>query len=139
MSSFFNNKVNVESIGKTVTIPNNDIARLMYYLSCVGTVINYDNMDTISDYEHYYLLNAEQKEIILKPNLFVQPAFTADVKDKKAYAELFALLIADLSAAPLISGLVGFTGSMTAALIVLGIVFAISMFFAVKIARKMMR
>ena len=67
MSAFFNeDRIRVEAIGRTVTIPNNDIARLMYYLSCVDTVISYDELDLLSDYENYDLLNAEQKELLLK-------------------------------------------------------------------------
>ena len=77
MSAFFNeDRLRVESIGETVTIPNNDIARLMYYLSCVDTVISYDE-DILSDYQHYYLLTPNQKEVLIKlveifkPQIFI--------------------------------------------------------------------
>ena len=36
------NSLNVEKIGRTVNVPNNDLARLMYYLNCVASVIQYD-------------------------------------------------------------------------------------------------
>ena len=59
----------------------------MYYLSCVGTVINYDKMDVLGDYDRYYLLNPEQKDIILKtcealnPKIFINAgAFIVDEK-----------------------------------------------------------
>ena len=46
MSAIFNEgRIEVEVIGRTVTIPDNDFARLMYYLSCVDTVISYDELD----------------------------------------------------------------------------------------------
>ena len=45
------NDVQVKPIGKKVTDPNNDIARLMYYLSCVDTVINYNEIDNLTDYK----------------------------------------------------------------------------------------
>ena len=67
MSAIFNEgRIEVEVIGRTVTIPDNDFARLMYYLSCVDTVISYDELDLLSDYEKYDLLTVEQKEILLK-------------------------------------------------------------------------
>jgi len=88
MCAFFtNNRMRVEAIGRKVTIPDNDYAKLMYYLSCVGTVINYDKMDELGDYNRYYLLNAEQKEIILKacealnPKIFISAGvFIVDEK-----------------------------------------------------------
>ena len=36
------NSLKVEAIGQKVYVPDNDYARLMYYLSCVFTVIQYD-------------------------------------------------------------------------------------------------
>ena len=36
------NKLLVEKIGTKVQLPNNDLARLMYYLNCVFSVIQYD-------------------------------------------------------------------------------------------------
>ena len=76
MSAFFNhNQVSVKSIGKTVLIPDNDIARLMYYLSCVDTVINYGE-DILSDYENYDLLTPTQKEVLVKlVEMFAPPFF----------------------------------------------------------------
>lgn len=75
-ASYKKGGIKVKSIGKTVTIPKNDIARLMYYLSCVDTVINYGE-DILSDYQHYNLLTPKQKEVLLKlveefkPDIFI--------------------------------------------------------------------
>ena len=88
MCAFFNqNRMQVEAFGTKATIPDNDYAKLMYYLSCVDTVISYDKMDILSDYNHYYLLNADQKEIILKtcellnPKIFINAGvFIVDEK-----------------------------------------------------------
>jgi len=88
MCAFYNqNRMKVEAIGRKVTIPDNDYAKLMYYLSCVGSVINYDKMDVLGDYDRYYLLNADQKDIILKtcevlnPKIFINAgAFIVDEK-----------------------------------------------------------
>ena len=66
MAEFINqNKVKVEEIGSKVKVPENTYARLMYYLSCVETVINYDKENFISDYKHYDSLNATQKKVIV--------------------------------------------------------------------------
>ena len=66
----------MQSIGETVTIPNNDTVKLIYYLSCVDTVISYDEK-ILSEYQHYYLLTQNQKEILIKlveiskPQIFI--------------------------------------------------------------------
>ena len=79
MCAFFTtNRMKVEAIGKAVSIPDNDYAKLMYYLSCVDTVINYGKSDMLSDFQHYYLLNPAQKEVLLKsceifnPKIFIK-------------------------------------------------------------------
>ncbi len=72
------NGIEVRPIGNKVTVPDNDIARLMYYLSCVHTVINYDSKDMFTDYEHYYLLTGNERIELMalvslfNPNLFVE-------------------------------------------------------------------
>ena len=68
------NKLHVKSIGETVTIPNDDVARLMYYLSCVKTVIDYDNEDDIlTDFENYDLLNVEQLTVLFSLVILFNP------------------------------------------------------------------
>ena len=71
------NSLRVEAIGRSVYIPNNDYAKLMYYLSCVFTVIQYDENSKFTDYEHYYLLTEEEEKglmvlaLLLNPKLFL--------------------------------------------------------------------
>ena len=79
MSATFGfNDLKVRATGYTVQVPNNDIARLMYYLSCVNTVISYDEINKFSDYRNYNSLNLEEKEILLKlvellkPEIFIK-------------------------------------------------------------------
>jgi hypothetical protein len=81
------NKFKVEHIGKEVTVANNDYAKLMYYLSCIDSVINYGKMNMLIDYENYHLLSATQKEIILNlckklnPRIFIDAGiFIVDEK-----------------------------------------------------------
>ena len=72
------NRLHVKPIGEIVTIPNDDVARLMYYLSCVDTVIEYDNTDDmLTDYENYDLLNVDQLTVLFglvtlfEPKIFI--------------------------------------------------------------------
>ena len=72
------NRLHVQPIGVTVTIPNDDVARLMYYLSCVGTVIEHDNEnDILTDYENYDLLDVNQLTVLFslvtlfEPKIFI--------------------------------------------------------------------
>ena len=71
------NKLLVEKIGTKVQLPNNDLARLMYYLNCVFSVIQYDQNNKISDYKRYYNLNEEEKAlvytlaILFNPKIFI--------------------------------------------------------------------
>jgi len=76
------NRCHVQPIGVNVTIPNNDFARFMYYLSCVDTVIQYDNTDDmLTDYENYDLLNGDQLVVLVSlvtlfnPKIFIDGVF----------------------------------------------------------------
>ena len=71
------NNLSVRPTGYRVSVPNNDIARLMYYLSCVDTVINYGKQDIITDYQNYDLLTESERNelinlvILFNPKMFV--------------------------------------------------------------------
>ena len=60
------NRIKMEPFGVKIIVPDNDYARLMYYLSCVETVIDYDKINMLSDYQNYKSLNSTEKEILLK-------------------------------------------------------------------------
>ena len=51
--------VKVRAFGTTTTVPNNAIAKLMYYLDCVSAVIEYDDR-TLTDYQNYDELTGEE-------------------------------------------------------------------------------
>ena len=72
-ANFGFNNLKVEAIGQNVTIPNNDVAKLMYYLSCVDTVINYNEIDRLSDYENYDLLSVDSMTELFKLVLLFNP------------------------------------------------------------------
>ena len=73
-----NNIGNMGPNGYKVDVPENDIARLMYYLSCISTLINYSKKDDkYTDYEHYSLLTARERLKLIElialynPKLFI--------------------------------------------------------------------
>ena len=67
----------VRMFGNNVSIPNNPIAKLMYYLSCVTTVIQYEH-SALTDFQNYHELSGEELVIVynlaklLNPSLFLQ-------------------------------------------------------------------
>ena len=99
MSATFGfNDLKVRATGYIVQVPNNDIARLMYYLSCVDTFINYGEEDMFTDYQHYYLLTGPERMALLQlvalfnPKIFidagifiVDPNLVPDDMDNQFY------------------------------------------------------
>ena len=71
------NKLSVERTGVEVQVPNNNLARLMYYLSCIFNVIQYNENNKLSDYKNYFYLTNEEKKavyalaILFKPEVFL--------------------------------------------------------------------
>ncbi|CAF1055435.1 unnamed protein product [Didymodactylos carnosus] len=73
------NAFELEDITKTATVPDNDIAKIMYYLSCVCSSINYNenNIQRYTNYAQYYVLSNDEKlEVIalcakLSPDVFI--------------------------------------------------------------------
>ena len=59
MAGFVSQRIGVKDISRNVTVPNNSKAKLMYYLSCVKTVIQLDDstLQRLTDYHNYHLLN----------------------------------------------------------------------------------
>ena len=72
------NSLRVEAIGRSVYIPNNDYAKLMYYLSCVFTVIQYDKNNKLTDYKHYYLLTKDEENALIILALLFNPKIFLD-------------------------------------------------------------
>ena len=57
--------LDIQSIGQAVSVPENKLAKLMYYLSCVFTVIQIDESSRLTDYRNYYLLSKEEEQTVL--------------------------------------------------------------------------
>ena len=72
------NSLKFQFIGKKVKVPDNNIAKLMYYLDVVTKVIQHDENNRLTDYENYYQLNDKEREAVYKlalamnPNLFIE-------------------------------------------------------------------
>ena len=45
--------LDVKQIGRTVTFPDNNLAKLMYYVDCAFTVIHFDKNSKLTDYQRY--------------------------------------------------------------------------------------
>ena len=71
--------LNVKPIGQTVTVPDNSLARLMYYLDCVFTVIQYDQSSRLTDYQRYYLLSKEEEQTVLGLVALFNPKVMSDL------------------------------------------------------------
>ena len=81
---FQRNEIEIERIGKAVTIPNNDVARLMYYLHCVCTSIDCNrepDIQRFTCYDNWSSLSIdEQKALIV-----VCYAFSPDVLQDRVF------------------------------------------------------
>jgi hypothetical protein len=68
MAYLVSNEYGLRPTSSRVTVPNNDVARLMYYLHCVFHVIEYNDQDVrrYRDYHNWSLLSdAEQRVVFL--------------------------------------------------------------------------
>ena len=67
------NSLKIEFTGKTITVPQNNIARLMYYLSVVMDVIQYKAESRLIDFNNYSQLSEEEKVAVYKLALLLNP------------------------------------------------------------------
>ena len=69
-------KLNCENLdlklkGSFTTVANNDLARLMYYLSCVSSVIQIDINEKLIDFKNYDTLSKEEEQsVVVLASLF---------------------------------------------------------------------
>ena len=81
------NKVRVDIYGEGVMVPNDNIAKLMYYLNCISTVIDYDEPNILTDFKHYTRLGKQERQIVyelatlLNPQLFIDKGIFIVNKD----------------------------------------------------------
>ena len=75
MAGFVSQRIGMRDISETVTVPANAKAKLMYYLSCVKTVIQLDDstLHRLTDYNHYYLLTDPEIDALLALVILFSP------------------------------------------------------------------
>ena len=69
----------VKGIGRTVTVPDNRLAKLMHYLGCVFKVIKYDQNSRLTDFQNYYLLSKEEEQAVLGLVALFNPKVMVDL------------------------------------------------------------
>jgi hypothetical protein len=66
--------VTVADTGRSVVVPDDDIARLMYYLQCVTVSLGLDILeDDLVDYKNYRRLSRARTELVVKSALLFSP------------------------------------------------------------------
>ena len=78
--------LDVKLTGKSVYVPDNHLARLMYYLSCVAVVLEVDKNNKLLEYQNYYLLTEKEEELVVVFALLFSP---------KTLKEKFLFLVGD--------------------------------------------
>ena len=79
------NEYDITNFGTIVTVPNNPIARCMYYLNCVDTVLDIDEFWFLTDYAKYYLLdNSDKAKLLLLCKTF-SPDVLEDVFEEVSH------------------------------------------------------
>ena len=75
MAAVVSERVGIKNIGKTVRVPNNPKAKLMYYLDCVAVVIQLDDpgLRRLRDYQNYNSLNDSETDALLALVLLFSP------------------------------------------------------------------
>ena len=75
MAGFVSQRIGVKDISRNVTVPNNSKATLMYYLSCVKTVIQLDDstLQRLTDYHNYHLLTDPETDALLAMVILFSP------------------------------------------------------------------
>jgi hypothetical protein len=66
--------VNVKEVGVATVIPDNDVARLMYYLRCITVCVKVDILDKdLVDYRNYWWLSPARCALVLEAALLLSP------------------------------------------------------------------
>ncbi len=91
MAVYFENKnIKFERIGVTANVPNNDVARLMYYMQCVCTSINCNDDPGIQRFTNYAnwacLTKIDQAALVVACG-----AFSPDVLNNRVFFQSDAL------------------------------------------------
>ena len=72
------NSLKVEATGRSTYVPDNDLAKLMFYLYCVLEVIQYDENTKLTDYKNYYRLTEQEEKSVYALAALFQPKIFID-------------------------------------------------------------
>jgi len=75
MAYMFRDQFGLRPTSSRAAIPDNDLARLMYYLNCVFTAIEYNDQDVqrYRDYRNWSLLSGAEQRMVLVLALALSP------------------------------------------------------------------
>ncbi|CAF4245016.1 unnamed protein product, partial [Adineta steineri] len=75
MAVYQQSNYGIRETGTTTSVPNNDIARCMYYLKCVCAVIDCNDANILryTNYNNYWILSDSEDEIVYKLCLTLSP------------------------------------------------------------------
>ena len=75
MAALIGERVGIKDTSRSVTVPANPKAKLMYYLDCVATVIQLDNpnLTRLRNFSSYYSLNDEETDALLVLIVLLSP------------------------------------------------------------------
>jgi hypothetical protein len=87
---FMSNDISAERTGVTINVPNNDAARLMYYLECVCTSINCNDdpdIQRFTKYNNWAYLSIDDQAVLV----ILCYRFSPDVFDNRVFFQNDAL------------------------------------------------
>jgi hypothetical protein len=75
MAMWQQSNIGVRETGTTASVPDNDVARCMYYLKCVCSVIDCEDVNILryTKYQNYWILSNDDIEIVYKLCLALSP------------------------------------------------------------------
>ncbi|XP_046857911.1 uncharacterized protein LOC124451345 [Xenia sp. Carnegie-2017] len=77
--AFQREQLGVQLKGDTVSVPDDPKAKLMYYLNCISTVLELDDMPSeLTDFAYYYRLTEVQTDVLLELCLLLKPDLLND-------------------------------------------------------------
>ena len=65
--------LDVKGYGSSTTIPQNNLALLMYYLDCVFEVVEIKESGRLTDYKNFHKLSREEEELVLSLAILFSP------------------------------------------------------------------
>ena len=68
-----NTRLHVEATGRSTSVPNNNIARLMYYLRSLSSIMDNCVPSNLTDYSNYYSLSSTERLMVIRLAVELSP------------------------------------------------------------------